>query len=124
MRLTWKDGVSTVLAVATIGVALAVVQERGWPLLGSYRSGAVVLLVMGLGMCALGGSTVDKSKTHGPYFATMSVLGFFALGFAIWAMIADAEGPFLGLAITSVLMWLISTMHHAVGVRPAVRGAR
>jgi hypothetical protein len=124
MRLTWKDGVTTLLAIATVVVALAVVQDWGWPLLGSYRAGAVVLLAVGLGMCALGGSTVQRSEARGPYFATMSMLGLFALGFAIWTLIADAEGPFLGLAITSILMWLVSTLHHAVGYRPPAYGAR
>lgn len=124
MRLTWKDGVTTLLAVATVLVALAVVQEWDWPLLGSVRAGTVALMAVGLGMCALGGSTVERSEARGPYFATLSMLGILALVLGVWALIAGTEEPFLALAIVSVLMWLASTMRHAIGGRPATIGAR
>jgi hypothetical protein len=115
MRLTWKDGVTTLLAVAVVLVALAVVQEWGWPLLGSYRSGTVALAVLGLGMCALGGSTLQASAPRGPYFATTSMLGGLALIFAIWALVANTQEPFVALAIDTVLLWMVATLHHVVG---------
>lgn len=114
MGLTWKDGVSTLLAAAVVLVALAVVEEWGWPLLGSYRAGAVAIGVMGLGMCALGSSTQEASGPRGPYFATMSLLGALALVFAIWAIVADAKEPFVALAVDTVLLWMASTLHHLV----------
>jgi hypothetical protein len=124
MRLTWKDGVSTLLAIATVLATLAVVQDWGWPLLGSYRAGAAALLVLGIAMCALGDATAERSNIRSPYVVTMNVLGFLALGFGVWALIADAKEPFLALAFTSVLMWAASTLHHAVRTRPAALGAR
>jgi hypothetical protein len=123
MRLTWKDGVATLLAIGTSLVTLAVVQEWGWPLLGSYRAGAAVLLLMGIVMCALGDSTAERSNMRSPYIATMSVLGIVAVGLGIWALIADAEVAFLGLAVVTLTMWLASTLHHAVGARHVALGA-
>jgi hypothetical protein len=114
MRLTWRDGVTTVLAVAVVLATMAVVEEWGWPLLGSYRAGGVVLLVLGFGMCALSGSSQTTSM-RSPYTVTTSILGVLALGFAIWAIIADTQAPFVALAIDIVLLWLVSTMHHAIG---------
>ena len=113
MHLTWKDGVSTLLVIAVVLVALAVVQDWGWPLLGSYRAGTVAIAILGLGMCALGGSTRTETF-RGPFVATASVLGILALVFAVWALIADERAPFVALAVDTVLLWLVSTLHHAL----------
>jgi len=117
MGLTWKDGVSTLLLVAIVLVALAVMQEWDWPLLDGYRAGAVAIGVMGLGMCALSGSTSQASEPRGPYFATMSLLGVLALVFAIWTLIADTQEPFVALAVDTVLLWVVATLHHIVSPR-------
>ena len=122
MRLTWRDGVTTVLAAA-IGVAtFAVVQEWGWPLLGSYRAGAAVLLVMGFAMCALSGSS-QVTSMRSPYTIATTVLGGLALALAIWAMIANAQLPFVALAVDTLLLWLVATLHHAVGSPQGGRAA-
>lgn len=113
MRLTWKDGVTTVLAIGVVLATMAVVEGWGWPLLGTYRSGAAVLLVVGFGMCALSGSSQTTSM-RSAYTVTTSLLGVLALVFAIWAIVADTQAPFVALAIDIVLLWLVSTLHHAM----------
>jgi len=127
MRLTWKDGVTTLLAVAVVLVTMSVVQGWDWPLLGSYRAGTVALVVLGMGMCATGGSTIQSFSMRNPYVATTSILGGLALAFAIWALVSNTEEPFVALAVDTVLLWLVSTMHHAIGSpqgRHAAAGAR
>src|SRR3990172_11415356 len=74
MRLTWKDGVTTLFAVAVVLVTMSVVQGWDWPLLGSYRAGTVALVVLGMGMCATGGSTIQSLSMRNPYVATTSIL--------------------------------------------------
>jgi hypothetical protein len=123
MRLTWKDGVATLLVIGVVLVALAVVQGWDWPLVGSYRAGTVAILAMGLGVCALGGSMLEREGAGGPYRATMSILGFAALAFGVWALIADAEEPFIALTVVTVLMWLVATLHHLVAASAGRHGA-
>lgn len=128
MRLTWKDGVATLLAAAVVLVAVAVVQDWGWPLLGSYRAGSVAILVLGMGMCATGNSAVEGSSMREPYTAVTSVLGIVSLGIAIWAIVADTQTSMVALTISTIVLWAISTLAHAVGYpragRHAVAGAR
>jgi len=38
MPLTWRDGITTGLAVLVATIALPVTQDRSWPLLGSPRA--------------------------------------------------------------------------------------
>jgi len=118
MRLTWKDGVTTLLVVAIVLVTTAVVQGWDWPLLGSYRAGTVALVVLGMGMCATAGSTIQSFSMRNAYILTTSILGMLALVFAIWALISNTQEPFVALAIDTVLLWLVSTMHHAIGSPP------
>jgi uncharacterized membrane protein len=113
MRLTWKDGITTLLVVAVVLVAMAVIQEWGWPLLGSYRAGGIVLLVLGMAMCTMSGSTQETSM-RSPYTMTASILGVLALVLAIWTVIADTQAPLVALTIDIVLLWLVSTLHHVV----------
>jgi uncharacterized membrane protein len=112
MRLTWRDGVATLLAIGVIVVATAVVSEWGWPLLGSYRAGAAAVFVLGMGMCALGNRETPSVKDG--YSRSMMLLGAVALGLGIWALIADTQGPFVAFAMTTVVMWAVSTTMHLV----------
>ena len=75
MRLTWRDGVTTILAGCTVAIAMAVAQGWGWPLLGSVAAGVAVLGAVGLAMCVLGASTDSAPSLKDPFTAVMSVLG-------------------------------------------------
>ena len=115
MHLTWRDGVTTMLAVAVAVVAMAVVSEWGWPLLDSSRSGAVVVLGLGIGMCAVGNRETPSAKNG--YSLAMGALGVGALGFGVAALITDAQGPFLALTVITLVMWAVSTTVHLVPAR-------
>jgi hypothetical protein len=75
MRLTWRDGVETIVAVATVAIALAVTQEWGWLLLGSIGAGVLVLGIVGIAMCTFSDSTKTVPSMKDPFTIAMTVIG-------------------------------------------------
>jgi len=63
MRLTWRDGITTVLAALVVLVTLAATQGWDWPLLGSERAAVAALTVLGYAMCVFGGSRTALAIT-------------------------------------------------------------
>ena len=53
MNLSWRDMLTTVLAIIGGVEVFARIQALNWPLIGSYKSALVVLGVIGLLMLAL-----------------------------------------------------------------------
>lgn len=123
MRLTWKDGVTTLLAIFAVAVAFAVILEWGWPLMGTVRAGVGLLAVAGIAMCTLGGSRYGESVTKGPFGAIASVLGAGALVLIVWGLIAPAEMILVTLAADIVALWALSTLRHVVEPSPAAAAA-
>lgn len=118
MRLTWRDGATSILAVLVALVALAGTQGWGWPLLGSDRSEIAVLGVLGYGMCHAAGTPNAFLSMKGGYRTLMSVLGAAALLIVIVGLIWPSETWVVLLAADLLLLWVVATVRH--GVRPAV----
>jgi hypothetical protein len=118
MRLTWRDGITTVLAGFVIAIAVATMQGWGWPFLGTYRSAVIVLLVVAQPMCVLGLSTV-KWSARDPFISLASLLGATALALIIAGIVASLASLFLALVITIELLWMVTTIDHAVHGEPA-----
>lgn len=101
------------------------VADADWPLLGSVTAGVGVLAVVGLAMCSLGGSTSAPRSMKDPYTIIMSVLGAGAVVLIVIGLFTGSEPVFVALAVTTLVMWLVSTAAHLVGggrgvpVRPA-----
>jgi membrane-bound ClpP family serine protease len=121
MRLTWRDGVTTILAGVTVAIAIAVTQGWSWPLLGSVAAGVGVLGVVGWAMCILGGSTKSAPSMKDPFTVVMSVLGSIALILIVVGLITGSEGVFVALAVVTVVMWFVSTTSHALTLKPSLR---
>ena len=111
MRFTTKDVVGTLLAGAAVLVALAVTYGWGWPLLGDYRAGTIALGVIGFAMCGTA-SNLGKADVSHPLVAIASVLGLAALGLLIGGLIWATAPLFIGLALTIVALWFVSTVRH------------
>ena len=120
MRLTWRDGVTTILAVAAVAIAVAVTQEWDWPLLGSVTAGVVVLGAVGWAMCILGGRSTTEWSMKNPFTVTMAVLGSAALVLIVIGIVTGSETVFVSLAVVTVVMWMASTTAHAIRRRPAM----
>jgi len=115
MRVTWRDGVETVLAGATVAITLAVTQASGWPLPGSVGAGIVGLGVVGWAMCIFGGATGSVPSMRDPFTITMSLLGVAALTLIVVGLITKSEAALVALAAVTLLMWFASTTAHAFG---------
>ncbi len=118
MRLTWRDGAATVLAALVVLVLLAVTQAWSWPLLGDYRAGVVALTIIGFGMCTAGLGVTEASAFKQPLTIVGSVLGVAALGLVILGLIFATQALFVGLAITVLALWLVTTIDHAMPAAP------
>jgi hypothetical protein len=122
MRLTWRDGMTTFLAGLTVVIALAVTQDWGWPLLGSYRWGVGVLAVVGL-TAGCGYRTATWSVGD-PFIWMGSALGVVALGLIVAGLIVGTQVLFVALAVDLVALWIVATIHHAVGPVPVPAARR
>ena len=128
MKLTWRDGVTTVLAGAVLAVAFAVSGSWGWPLLGSYRAGVVALVVLAVPMCLIGGSAFWDSVAfrhpslamRDPFLAAAMLLGAVAMVVVIGGLTYATEAWFVALASLIGVLWLIATTRHAMGSEPRV----
>ena len=114
MRLTWRDGVSALLVGACGLIFLAVSDGWGWPLLGGYRAGAAALLVVGLAACIVGGSNMTTFDTSDAMVLGATTLGFFAFGIGVWGIVTGSETAFAILLVTTVMLWVVATVHHAI----------
>ena len=116
MKLTWRDGVATVLMLGTVAVALAVTQGWNWTLLGSTKAGVAAVAAIGYMMCRLGMHWITDAKMRGPVIAA-SVLGVAALVLIVAGLIVGTEALLVALTIDIVALWFITTWRHAmVGV--------
>jgi hypothetical protein len=113
MKISFKDATATVLAALAALVALAVINDWGWPLLSGYRAGTIALGVIGFGMCTVGS---DYSTVHGPdpFVVVAGLLGVAALGLAIAGLIWATGALFVWLAVTILLLWLVTTVRHVL----------
>ena len=110
MKLSWRDIVTTILALAGGAVVYAKFYNYSWALIGSWRSAVAVLAGIGVLMFAF--SAFD--------FANRSILnvsemltGIVAIGLAITGMIATSEPIFYILAVLLGVLWLVDTARHA-----------
>jgi hypothetical protein len=116
MRLTWRDGVATVMAGLVVAVVMSVTRSWDWPMLGSYRAGVGALGVIGWSMCIFG-SSVAKSSFKGPFVVFASALGGLALVLVIVGLVTGTETPFVLLAVVIEILWVATTLRHAVSAR-------
>lgn len=126
MRLTWRDGLTAVLALLAAAIALAVTREWSWPLLGTPRAAVGVLGVVGYAMCMLGirGSkmTTAGDLVRGPFMIAASALGAIALVLVVVGLIVSSETVVVAVAADLLLLWLVATARHGVE-GPRVRTA-
>ena len=118
MKLTWRDGATTILAGFAVTVALAVTQEWDWPLLGSVTAGVGMLGAVGWAMCVLGGRDTSEWSMKNPFIVSMAVLGSVALALIVIGLITGSEAILVSLAVVTVVMWMASTSAHAMRGKP------
>ena len=112
MALTWKDLITTTLAVILAGFSYLVVTGYKLPLISGYRWATLVLLILGIGMCALSSAGPGSS---GIFITIASGLGVIALILIIAGFIFATKTIFLATAAVIVLLWITATLRHLIG---------
>ena len=113
--LTWKDGVTTLLALLIVG--LLYVQTTAaiqLPIIGSsYRLSIVALAIIGIAMCAFSGGTTGTS----PFITIASILGVVSLVLIIYGLITGTKIAFLALTAVILVLWVVATVNHLLGTK-------
>jgi hypothetical protein len=116
MTLTRKDLFATALTGLAVLAYAAAVGSWDVALVGSgYRWAAAVIVVLGIGACALGSPGKDLGEGTRMDGTTMllSVAGVAALVFALWAIAAGSSTALTLLIASVVVLWAGSTVRHA-----------
>ncbi|HYZ13658.1 MAG TPA: hypothetical protein VFA08_08655 [Actinomycetota bacterium] len=113
MRLTWRDGVTTILAVLVGAATLAVTDDWGWALLGSTRAAIGAVGAIGLSMCIIGGSR-DASPVRGAFGVVAAAFGIAAFILIVLGLITGSESLLLALAGVIGFLSFITTLRHAI----------
>ncbi len=123
MRLTWRDGLATLLVAAA--TLLFVLWTTGTALAGTSTR-AVGAIVLALGFV---GCTSDRAEMAGVYGAdgrhrapmgyvvVASVLGTVALVAAVLAVAVGSEAMLATLVGAMIALWTMTTIRHATGSR-------
>lgn len=110
MKLTWRDIVTTLLALAGGAVVYAKYYSYSWSFIGSWRSAAAVLALAGVLLFAFNSfSFANRSILN----ITEMVLGSVAIVLALIGMFVVNHAVFYGLAATLGTLWLLDTARHA-----------
>jgi len=113
MRLTWRDGVTTLL-VGMVALTYAA-YAAGWaiPVIDDARGATLLIGAVGLTMCIVGGSG-SVIASPDAFMVPASVLGGVALLLIIAGLITGWSLAVPLLAAVTLLLWTISTVRHAM----------
>jgi len=109
--LTIKDLVATLFAAATVGLYYAKDRAINLPLLNSNRASLIIVLILGLAVCAFS-STLNPNSWSNPWIIFAAVLGGLALLVAVIGLVTGAKVWFTSLVVIVVVLWLITTVRH------------
>lgn len=110
MKLSWRDFVTTLLAVAGGAVVYAKFYEFPWAVIGSWRSAVAVLA--GIGVLGLALSAFSFANRSALNVGQMLLIGA-ALVLAIIGMAVTSSAIFYILATILGILWLVNTTRHA-----------
>jgi hypothetical protein len=111
-RLTWRDGLTTILAVLVVAVTLSAIRGWDWPLIGSDRSAVGVLGVLGYAMCYAAAVPKTFLSMKGGYRTVASVLGAAALVLVVAGLVWPGKTWIVVIAIDILALWGIATARH------------
>ena len=103
MRLTWRDGVTTLLVIVVGLVYWAYATGTDLVIIGDTRGALALIGIAGLGMCITGGSSGYVGRNL--YSGFMSILGIAALVLFVIGLITAESWTVAWLAIVIAVMW-------------------
>jgi hypothetical protein len=113
MQLTWRDGVTTLLGGVVASIYAAYAAGWAFPVVDDARGATLLIGIVGLTMCIVGGSG-STIASRSAFTVAASVLGGAALLLIIAGLITGWSMAVVLLAADTLLLWTISTVHHAV----------
>src|SRR6476619_2720182 len=105
--LTWKDLITTLLALIVVGIYWARTKGIDLPLLTSVRWTLVLLLIVGVGMCVLG--STGPADYSNPVIILAAVLGVAALALTVYGLITANSLAVTGMMVTILILWGLAT---------------
>lgn len=129
MRLTWRDGLATLL-VAAAAMLYALWATNALMPGVSTRWMTVIAFALGMAACTanqrelgeLYGATRQGPRTSGLYIALATALGIVMLAAGIVAFVLASEAMLATLVAGMVALWLIATARHVLtGRHPQLR---
>lgn len=118
MRLTWRDGITTLLLVAVGLVYYGFATGTDLAVINDTRGALLVIGAAGLGMCIVGGGAGIVGRNT--YSVLMSVLGVAAFALVVIGLITALEWTVTWLAIDVTVMWGLALLYR-VFLAPAHR---
>lgn len=113
MAITWKDGITTVLAVASYGLYYAMSNNIRLPIVSGYRVAVFIMLLIGVAMCAF--SSPDTAKAGSPFISIATVLGITSLALVVYGLITGSKDAFMLLTFVIIVLWIVATLRHLIG---------
>lgn len=120
MKLTWKDAAATTLTAGAVGLYGAFLAGTELPLVSAPRALAGVVLVLGLGACALGGSDLQTNGRPSRWMIWLGTLGGVALLTGVITLITGSEVVLATLVGITVVLWLLATARHIFAGRGGI----
>lgn len=116
MRLTWRDGIATLLTAAAVAIFWALQAGFSLPLVASVRGAAAAILLIGVAACATGARMYER----GPLFTTLGFLGTVAFFAGLVAIIWASEAALAIEISVIVFLWAATTIRHALTPPPPI----
>ena len=129
MRLTWRDGLATLVVGAAAvlyalwaGGALMPGVSTRWMTVIAFALGAAACTANQHELGELYGAAGEGPRTSGLYIALATALGIVLLAAGILAFALASEAMLATLVAAMVALWLIATARHALtGRHPQLR---
>ena len=114
MRLTWRDGIATLLTAAAVAIFWALQAGFSLPLVASVRGAAAAILLIGVGTCAIGARMYERGRLY----TTLGFLGTVAFFAGLVAIIWARESALAVESSVIVFLWAATTIRHALPPPP------
>jgi hypothetical protein len=115
MKLTWRDGLGTLVTGAGLLAAGAALAGWGWPLMTDARAGVITLLVMALVVCPLGLGNPSAGWYRDPFVLAAMVLGTSILAIGVVGLMTSPAATLPWMMGLTAVTWIATTADHALG---------
>lgn len=118
MRLSWHDAAATLVVAVVAGLYWAFLAGMDLPLVSGPRVLAVMVFVLGVTACVLGGGvTPTDADTRGGRSAWrrgFTAHGALAFAMMVFVLVTGNTGALAGLTGLVLALWLFTTVRRAV----------